>query len=146
MNGRYRERMCTSLLWGGVAAVGQYTAWFLSIIRRIHVRFADDVVAGEAVGAPQFFVDARGPLVLSKDLALTIVWVVTVLYALLVAVLVYIRPCLSRRGLAVVVVLTVVFAIVAWLAEPLWGVSVLVDAVVLWPTLKSRHKSALVTD
>jgi hypothetical protein len=121
-----------------VAAAGQYTALFLSIIRRIHVRFAGDIVAGEAVGPPQFFVDPRGPIALTKDSALASVYVMTVLYALLVAGAVYARPHLDRRAWISVGVLIVALAIVAALAEPLWGLVVLADGLALVPAVCTR--------
>ena len=60
MNPRKRERLLTSLLWGGVAAAGQYTMLFLTIMQRIHVRFPASM--------PEFYVDPRGPIRLTKDM------------------------------------------------------------------------------
>ena len=59
-----RENLLVSLLWAGVAAVGEFTMLFLSIIGRIHVTFANQ--------APVFAVDPRGPIVLTKDTALAL--------------------------------------------------------------------------
>ena len=93
-----RNRALTSLLWGGVAAVGQYTMLFMTIIQRIHVRFVND--------APVFYVDPRGPIRLSKNSALSSVWVMTVAYGLLVALLVYFRPHPSRGAWIAIGVIT----------------------------------------
>jgi len=123
-----KERWLSSLLWGGVAAVGQYTMLFLTIIRRIHVRFANS--------APAFSVDPRGPISLSKDSALVIVYALTLLYGLLVGVLVLLRPHPGRRTWIVAGVLAVALAILAALAEPWWGLIILVDALALYPLSK----------
>jgi len=123
-----RERWLTSLLWGGVAAVGQYTMLFLTIISRIHVRFVDN--------APVFYVDPRGPISLSKDTALGSVWAMAVLYGLLVGLLVYWRPRPGRRVWILTGVLAVALAVLAALAEPWWGLIILVDAAALYPLLK----------
>jgi len=123
-----REHWLSSLLWGGVAAVGQYTMLFLTIIRRIHVRFAGT--------APVFYVDPRGPISLSKDSALVGVYVLTLLYGLLVGLLVFRPPRPGRRAWIVAGVLAVALAILAALAEPWWGLIILADALVLYPLLK----------
>jgi len=121
------DRLLTSLLWAGVAAVGQYTMLFLTIIQRIHVRFVND--------APVFYVDPRGPISLTKDSALSSVWVMTVAYGLLVALLVYFRPQPNRGAWIAIGVLTVALSAIAALAEPLWGLIVLADFAVLYPVL-----------
>jgi hypothetical protein len=123
-----RERLLRGLLWGGVAAVGQYTMLFLSIVGRIHVRFE---------GAPIFWVDPSGPIVLTKDAALTGVWAMTVTYGLLVAVIVYFRPRLTRRGWMGGALLALALAVVAALVEPVWGVVVAADYLLLTPVLSS---------
>jgi hypothetical protein len=121
-----KERVLKSLLWGGVAGVGQYTLLFLSIVRRIHVRFE---------GVPVFSVDPSGPIVLTKDSALTSVWALSVLYALLVVLVVYRKPRLVQRDWIGIALLTLVLAVVAALAEPVWGVVVAADLIVLTPVL-----------
>ena len=126
-----RNRALTSLLWGGVAAVGQYTMLFMTIIQRIHVRFVND--------APVFYVDPRGPIRLSKNSALSSVWVMTVAYGLLVALLVYFRPHPSRGAWIAIGVLAVTLSAIAALAEPLWGLIVLADSVTLYPVLVTRR-------
>ena len=124
------EQLLTSLLWGGVAAVGQYTMLFLTIIRRIHVRFVND--------APVFHVDPRGPIRLTKDTALTSVWILTVAYGLAVALLVYFRPRLSRGAWIAAGILAVVLSALAALTEPLWGLILLADFAALYPILAGR--------
>jgi hypothetical protein len=126
-----RNRALTSLLWGGVAAVGQYTMLFMTIIQRIHVRFVND--------APVFYVDPRGPIPLTKNSALSSVWVMTVAYGLLVALLVYFRPHPSRGAWIAIGVLAATFSAIAALAEPLWGLIVLADFVALYPVLVTRR-------
>jgi hypothetical protein len=125
-----RDRALTSLLWGGVAAVGQYTMLFMTIIQRIHVRFVHD--------APVFYVDPRGPIPLTKNSALSGVWVMTVAYGLLVALLVYFRPHPSRRTWITIGVLAVTLSAIAALAEPLWGLIVLADFAALYPALVTK--------
>lgn len=128
-----KDRLLTSLLWGAVAAVGQYTMLFLSIIRRIHVHFEHE--------APVFFVDPQGPIVLTKDTALSTVWVITVTYGLLVALLVYFRPRPSRSAWVAMGALALALSIIAALAEHLWGFIVLASAIALYPILAQREKS-----
>lgn len=128
-----RDQLLTSLLWGGVAAVGQYTMLFLTIIRRIHVRFEHD--------APIFYVDPRGPIPLTKDSALSSVWLMTAVYGLLVALLVYFRPHPSRGARIAIGVLAVGLAAVAGLAEPLWGLIVLADFAALYPVLAAKVRT-----
>jgi hypothetical protein len=145
MKGSQQDRILTSVLWGGVAAAGQYTALFLTIIRRIHVRFAPGVITGESVGPPRFDVDPRGPIALTKDSALASVWILTVVYALLVAGAVYARPRPQRSVWLVFAFVTVALAAVAALAEPLWGLVVLADGLALCPALigsKARSTGA----
>ena len=131
-NGR-RDHLLTSLLWGGVAAVGQYTMLFLTIIQRIHVRFAND--------APVFYVDPRGPIRLTKDSALSSVWVMTAAYGLLVALLVYFRPHPSRGAWITIGVLAMALSAIAALAEPLWGLIILADLAALYPALVARRRT-----
>ena len=126
-----RDKALTSLLWGAVAAVGQYTMLFLTIIRRIHVRFEDD--------APAFYVDRRGPIALTKNSALSSVWVMTVTYGLLIALLAYFRPRLSRGAWFAAGAAAVVFSAIAALAEPLWGLIVLADFAALYPLLSTKE-------
>jgi len=128
-----RDRALTSLLWAGVAAVGQYTMLFMTIIQRIHVRFVND--------APVFYVDPRGPIPLTKDSALSTVWVMTVAYGLLVALLVYFRPHPSRGAWITIGVLVMTLSAIAALAEPLWGLIVLADSVALYPVLVTRKRT-----
>jgi len=135
MKGIQHDKVLTSVLWGGVAAAGQCTALFLTIIRRIHVRFAASVMTGESVGPPHFDVDPRGPITLTKDSALASVWILTAVYALLVAGVVYARPRPQRSMWLVFAVMTVALATLAALAEPLWGLVVLVDGLALCPAL-----------
>jgi len=122
-----RDKILTSLLWGGVAAVGQYTMLFLAIIRRIHVRFVND--------APVFYVDSRGPILLTKNTALSSVLVMTVLYCLLVTLITYFRPQPDRNVWIAIGVLAVALSAVVALAEPLWGLIVLADFAALYPVL-----------
>jgi hypothetical protein len=128
-----RDRVLTSLLWGGVAAVGQYTMLFMTVIQRIHVRFANE--------APVFYVDPRGLIPLTKDSALSSVWVMTVIYGLTVILLVYSRPRPSRGAWIAVALLAVTLSVIAALAEPLWGLIVLADFASLYPVLATK-KSA----
>jgi len=125
-----RDRAITSLLWGGVGAVGQYTMLFLTIVRRIHVRFVND--------APVFYVDPQGPLSLSKDTALSGVWVMTVLYGLLVSLVAYLRPRPGRAAWFVIGTLALTFSVIAALAELWWGLIVLADFAAVCPWLTGR--------
>jgi hypothetical protein len=125
-----KDQALASVLWGAVAAVGQYTMLFLTIIGRIHVRFVNE--------APVFAVDPRGPIVLTKDIALTSVWILTIAYGLLVMAVVYLRPRLSRRTWVAVAAVAIVLAVVAALAEPWWGLIILADFVALYPALRAR--------
>jgi hypothetical protein len=130
MTERTRDRLLTSLLWGGVAAAGQYTMLFLTIIRRIHVRFENE--------APVFYVDPRGPIRLTKTMALSTVWVLALVYGLVVALLVYLRPRLNRRTWIATGFVAVGLCALAALAEPLWALVVLADCVALYPVLTGR--------
>lgn len=123
-----RDRVLKSLLWGGVAAAGQYTMLFLSIVRRIHVRFE---------GAPIFWVDPSGPIALTKDSALTSVWVMTVAYGLLAVAIACRRPRPTRRAWTGIALLALALAVIAALAEPLWGLVVVADLLFLAPALSS---------
>jgi hypothetical protein len=124
-----RDTALASLLWGAVAAVGEYTMLFLTIIQRIHVRFENE--------APVFFVDPRGPIILTKDVALSTVWAVTVAYGILVTTVFYLRPRPRRAARVVLALAAIVLAAVAALAEPLWGLIVLADFLVLYPLLRA---------
>jgi hypothetical protein len=130
MSSASRERAVTSLLWGAVAAVGQHTMLFLSIIRRVHVRFENE--------APVFSVDPSGPIVLSKNAALSLVWVMAVVYGLAVVLLVYCRPRVSRRAWVAVGAVGALSALVAALAEPLWGLVIAADFASLYAILRGR--------
>ena len=123
-----KDQALAGVLWGAVAAVGQYTMLFLSIIGRIHVTFANE--------APVFSVDPRGPIVLTKDTALTSVWILTIAYGLLVIVLAYLKPRLSRRMWIAAGAAAIVLAAVAALAEPWWGLIVLAGFAALYPVLR----------
>ena len=123
-----RENLLASLLWGGVAAVGEFTMLFLSIIGRIHVSFANQ--------APVFAVDPRGPIVLTKDTALATVWGLSILYAVIVAVLTYLGPRRARSFRAPLIVGFLISSVVAALAEPLWGLALLASLAALYPLLK----------
>jgi len=123
-----QDRVISGLLWAGVAAAGQFTALFLSIIGRIHVRFENE--------APLFQVDPRGPIALTKDSALRAVGLLTVLYAALVFMIVCWRPVLGKRGLVLWVGTATVCATIAGLAEPVWGVTVAVGLLLLVPLLR----------
>jgi len=127
-----RVRVLTSLLWGAVAAVGQYTMLFLTIVWRIRVRIEN--------GALLFHVDPRGPIPLSKDAALTSAWVMTVLYGLIVGLAEYVRPRLARRTWIILVCLAVTFSVIAALAEPLWGLIIFADFIALctWLTREAQ--------
>jgi hypothetical protein len=103
---------------------------FLTIIGRIHVRFANE--------APVFSVDPRGPIRLTKDTALASVWAMTIAYGLLVIALVYLRPHLGRRLRFAAAIAAVALAAVAALAEPWWGLIVLADFIALCPLLIAR--------
>jgi hypothetical protein len=109
---------------------------FLSIIGRIHVRFENE--------APVFYVDPRGPIRLTKDAALTTVWALTVAYSLLVALVVYIKPQFSRSAWMAAGVLALTLALVAAMAEPLWGLVVLADAFAVFAVLQKRAETTTV--
>lgn len=126
----HKDQALASVLWGAVAAAGQFTMLFLSVIGRIHVRFANE--------APVFSVDPRGPIRLTKDTALASVWAMTIAYGLLVIALVYLRPRLSRGLWFTVTIVTVALAVVAALAEPWWGLIILADLVALYPALRAH--------
>ena len=132
MTRRERDRVLASLLWGGVAAVGQYTMLFLSIIGRIHVHFPLD--------SPVFYVDPRGPIPLTKDTALSSVWIMTVLYGLVVTLVAYANPRPSKRAWIVIGVLVLTFSGVAALAEPVWGLTILADFAALYPWLAGNMR------
>ncbi len=123
-----RENLLASLLWGGVAAVGEFTMLFLTIIGRIHVTFANQ--------APVFSVDPRGPISLTKDTALAVVWILTVAYGAIAAVMTYLGPSRVRPLRTTLIVCFLSAALVAALAEPLWGLALTVSLVVLYPLLK----------
>jgi hypothetical protein len=125
-----REHALTSVLWGAVAAVGEFTMLFLTIIGRIHVRFENE--------APIFFVDPRGPITLSKNSALSVVWIGTVVYGLLVTSLLYVRPRLARAAWIAVAGVAVGVVMLAALAEPLWGLIAALDWALLFAILAGR--------
>lgn len=124
------DQALASVLWGAVAAVGQFSMLFLSIIGRIHVGFSNE--------APVFSVDPRGPVHLTKDSALASVWAMTLAYALLVMAVVYLRPSPSKRQCFALSLLAAALAAVVALAEPWWGLIVLADLVALYPVLRAR--------
>ncbi len=130
MTERTRDRLLTGLLWGGVAAAGQYTMLFLTIIQRIHVRFENET--------PVFYVDSRGPIRLTKSTALSTVWVLTLVYGLIVALLVYLRPRLNRRTRIAGAFIAAGLCALAALAEPLWALVILADVAALYPVLAGR--------
>jgi len=101
---------------------------FLIIVQRIHVRFEND--------APVFDVDPRGLIRLTKNGALSMVWVMTVLYGLIVSWVVYQRPRLSRRAWTSVGVLAVILPALATLVEPLWSLVIVANFAVLYPVLR----------
>ncbi len=104
---------------------------FLTIIQRIHVRFP--------AGVPEFYVDPRGPIRLTKDFALTSVWALTIAYAGVVVILVYSRPKLrSRRSWIAFGLLAMASSALAALADPLWGLIVVADFASLYPLLRDR--------
>jgi len=129
MSEEKRAHLLASLLWGGVAAIGQYTMLFLSIIQRIHVRFPND--------APIFQVDPRGPIVLSKDTALASVWVLTFFFGLMVALLAYSRPRLHGKGRVLLAILGIALSGLAALADPWWGLIVLANSAIIYWMLTS---------
>jgi hypothetical protein len=130
MHKRKRDRMLTSVLWGAVAAAGEFTMLFLTIIRRIHVRFENE--------APVFFVDPRGPITLTKNSALSIVWIGTVLYGLLVAFLLYVKPRPAKVAWITVGSVAAGLVVLAALAESLWGLVVALDCALLFTILAGR--------
>lgn len=127
MNVSRKENLLASLLWAGVAAVGEFTMLLLSIIRRIHVSFANQ--------APVFAVDPRGPIVLTKDTALAAVWALTIVYAVIVGVMTYLGRSRVRSFRVVVIASFAIASLVAALAEPLWGLALLVSLAALYPLL-----------
>lgn len=129
MTNLHKDRALASVLWATVAAAGQFTMLFLTVIGRIHVHFANE--------APVFSVDPRGPIVLTKDSALGSVWIMTIAYGLLVMALLYFRPRLSRGMWFTLAGLSVVLAVIAALAEPWWGLIVLADVVALYALLRA---------
>jgi len=129
-----RDQALTSVLWGAVAAVGQFTMLFQAIIGRIHVAFVDE--------APVFSVDPRGPITLTKDTALTSVWVGTIAYGLLVIAVVYLRPRLSNGMRLMAALAAAALAVLAALAEPWWGLIILADFVALYLVLRTPGPSA----
>ena len=102
----HKDQALASVLWGAVAAAGQFTMLFLTVIGRIHVRFANE--------APVFSVDPRGPISLTKDTALGSVWIMTIAYGLLVTTLVYFRPRL-RRGVWFTLAIVAAGLVVSWI-------------------------------
>jgi len=124
-----RDRILSSLLWGTVAAAGEHTMLFLSIIRRIHVRFE---------GQPLFWVDPGGPIVLTKDAALAIAWLAALCFGLAVAVVTYWKPKPRRLGWTAVTVFIGALSLMAALAEPLWGLIAAVDGLILLAMLGAR--------
>jgi hypothetical protein len=130
MRERKRDRVLTSVLWGAVAAMGQFTMLFLTIIRRIHVRFEDE--------APIFPVDPRGPITLTKNSALSGVWIGTVLFGLLVTVLLYVRPRPTRGAWIALAGVSAALVVLAAMAEPLWGLIVALNWVLLFAILARR--------
>ncbi|MBC7232758.1 MAG: hypothetical protein H5T68_05905 [Chloroflexi bacterium] len=133
MTNSQKDRVLTSLLWGAVAAIGQYTMLFLSIIRRIHVHFEHE--------APVFSVDPQGLIPLTKDTALFSVWMMTIAYGLLVTLLVYFRPQPSRSAWILMGALAVTLSVIAALAEHLWGVIILASFIALYPVLAHRKEA-----
>jgi len=123
-----KDNLLASLLWAGVAAAGEFTMLFLSIIRRIHVTFANQ--------APVFAVDPRGPIVLTKDAALTAVWGLTIAYAVIVGVMTYLGPRRVRPVRVGVIACFAIGSVIAALAEPLWGLALLASLAALYPLLK----------
>jgi len=130
MDERTTDRLLTSVLWGAVAGMFEFTMLFLTIVGRIHVRFENE--------APVFFVDPLGPIALSKDSALWTVWIGAVLYALLTAVLLYVRPRPSRPMWIALAVVAVGLSVLAALAEPWWGLIVAIDCILLFAILPRR--------
>jgi len=130
MEEQRRDRALTSLLWGAVAAMGQFTMLFLTIIRRIHVRFENE--------APVFFVDPSGPLTLTKNSALAIVWIGTVLYGVLVVLLLYLKPRMTGVARIAMAAVALGLVLVAALAEPLWGLIVALDWALLFALVSQR--------
>nr|MBC7244332.1 hypothetical protein [Chloroflexota bacterium] len=129
-----KDKVLTSLLWGAVAAIGQYTMLFLTIIRRIHVNFVNE--------APVFYVYPQGVIPLTKDTALFFVWMMTIVYGLLITLLVYFRPRPSRRTGITTGVLALAASAIAALAEYWWGLIVLADFVALYPILAGQREKS----
>ncbi len=105
---------------------------FLTIINRIHVRFP--------AGVPEFSVDPRGPIRLTKDVALTAVWALTIAYALVVVILIYFRPHLDRQARVAFGLLAMASSALTALADPLWGLIILADFALLYPLLTDRMR------
>jgi len=124
-----RDRILSSLLWAGVAAAGEHTMLFLSIIRRIHVRFE---------GQPVFWVDPSGPIALTKDVALAIVWLAALCFGLAVLWLAYWRPRPRRPALVAIAVSMLALSLAAALAEPLWGLIAATDGLIVLALLGVR--------
>lgn len=131
ITGSQKDKVLTSLLWGAVAAVGQYTMLFLTIIRRIHVNFVNE--------APVFYVDPQGVIPLTKDSALSSVWAMTIAYGLLITLLVYFKPRPSRRAWVAIGVLALALSTIAALVEYWWGLIILANFVALYPILASQR-------
>jgi hypothetical protein len=103
---------------------------FLTIIQRIHVRFENE--------APVFYVDARGPIRLTKTTALSVVWALTLVYGSVVALMVFLRPRLNRRAWIATGFVAAGLCALAALAEPLWALVILADYVALYPIFAGR--------
>lgn len=126
MSREQQENLITAVLWGAVAAMGQYTAMFLSIVGRIHVTFAD---------GPSFAVSPQGVLPLTKDLALQLVWLSTLAFGLIVAWAVYRRPRPGKHTWVVTTILVLLLSVVMGLIEPIWGLVVWMDYAAVTPAL-----------
>ncbi len=130
MDEHKRDRALASVLWGTVAGLGEFTMLFLTIIRRIHVRFENE--------APVFFVDPSGPIALTKNSALWVAWSGTVLYGLLVTLALYFRPRPTRVAWITLTIAAVGLVVLAALAEPLWGLIVALDLALLFAIIAQR--------
>ncbi len=126
MSNERRDQLLAAILWGAVAAMGQYTALFLSIIGRIHVSFVNQ--------APIFRV-APSAVPLTKDLALQLVWALTIAFGLLAAGVVYRRPRPGKRSWVVLTLSVLLVSIAAGLIEPVWAGVVWLDYLALLPAL-----------
>ncbi len=124
-----RDKLLNSVLWGAVAACGQFTMLFLSVVGRIRVSFVSN--------APSFAVDPRGAVALTKDTVLQLVWVLTILFSVMVFWVTYRRPRPTRRAWVVWGTLGFVLTIAGGLVDPWWAGILLVDGLIIAGVLRT---------